>query len=137
MILKAIEKACMKCERRKTNFLKQSIGQLHHSVFQDSVRPVRYVQKDFTGKHSEADGKSVYGLVCICMQTYNVRIYTVNDRALKSVYMWLTTLVAEFGSPELLCCDREAAFVKLDKFEKNSHWIIFRFVVPNGHFITG
>ena len=80
----------------------------------------------------------MYGLICVCIQTYNVRIYTVNDRALKSVYMGLTTLVAKFGSPELLCCDREAAFVKLDKFEKkNSHWIIFRFVVPNGHFITG
>ena len=62
----------------------------------------------------------VYGLICVCIQTYNVRIYAVNDRTSQTVFLVLTTLVAEFGSPEVLCCDKESAFVKLNKFEKHS-----------------
>ena len=70
----------MKCLRRKKQFLKQSLGQPLAGTFEKEVRPFRYVQMDITGRHVAAKGEEIYGLVIICIQTYNVRIYGIQNR---------------------------------------------------------
>ena len=76
-ILRVIEDSCMKCLRRKKRFLKQSLGQPLEINFQKAVRPFQYIQMDITGRHITAGGEEMYGLVCICFQTYNTRIYRI------------------------------------------------------------
>jgi len=96
---------------------------------------------DITGKHVAEKGKEIYGLVVICIQTYNVRIYGIQNRKVESISLALEVLVQEFG----LTCDREGAFQQLAKELKPkevgaleaTHQIQFRFSVANGHFSTG
>ena len=76
-ILRTIEEGCIKCIRRKKQFLKGRVGQPHESSFSDIVRPFQYIQMDLTGRHITEGGKDVYGLVCVCLQTYNTKIYGV------------------------------------------------------------
>ena len=84
-ILKTLEDNCMKCLRRKKQFLKQSLGQPLAATFEKEVRPFRYVQMDITGKHIAEKGEEIYGLVIICIQTYNVRIYGIQNRKVESI----------------------------------------------------
>ena len=69
-ILKTIEEGCMRCLRRKKRYLKHSIGQPLEASFQKTVRPFQYIQMDLTGRHVTTGGEDVYGLVCVCQQTY-------------------------------------------------------------------
>ena len=50
-ILKTLEDKCVRCLRRKSQFLKQSIGQPLEATFQHKVRPLRHILMDLTGKH--------------------------------------------------------------------------------------
>ena len=75
----------MKCLRRKQEFLKQSIGQPLAATFEKQVRPFKYIQMDLTGRHIAEKGEDIYGLVIICIQTYNVRIYGIQNRKLESI----------------------------------------------------
>ena len=73
----------MKCLRRKQKYLKQCIGQPLEASFMSKVRPFQYIQMDLTGKHVTTGGVDVYGLVCVCLQTYNTKIYGVETRKLE------------------------------------------------------
>ena len=135
----------MKCLRRKKQFLKQSIGQPLSVAFEKEVRPFKYVQMDLTGKHIAERGEEIYGLVVICIQTYNVRIYGIQNRKLESISLALEVLIQEFRPLNLVTCDREGSFQQLAKELKPkeigaleaTHHIQFRFSVANGHFSTG
>ena len=70
---------------------------------------------DITGKHIAEKGEEIYGLVIICIQTYNVRIYGIQNRKVESISVALEVLVQEFGPPDLVTCDREGAFQQLAK----------------------
>ena len=48
-ILKTIEEGCMKCIRRKKQYLKGRVGQPHEASFSDIIRPYQYIQMDQTG----------------------------------------------------------------------------------------
>ena len=85
------------------------------ATFEKEVRPFRYVQMDITGKHIAEKGEEIYGLVIICIQTYNVRIYGIQSRKVESISVALEVLVQEFGPPDLVTCDREGAFQQLAK----------------------
>ena len=73
----------MKCLGRKKKYLKQSIGQQLEASFKKSVRPFQYIQMDLTRRHVITGGEDVYGLVCVCLQTYT-RIYGIQNRKLES-----------------------------------------------------
>ena len=98
-----------------------------------------------TGRHVAAKGDEIYGLVIICIQTYNVRIYGIQNRKVESIYLALEVLVQEFGPPDLVTCDLEGAFQQLAKelhpkevgALEATHQIHFKFSVANGHFSTG
>ena len=144
-ILKTLEENCMKCLRRKKRFLKQSIGQPLSVTFQKDVRPFRYGQIDFTGKHIASGGEEFYGLVCVCIQTYNTRIYGIQNRKIESISLALEVLIQEFGPPDLVTCDREGAFQQLAKEQhpkdlgalEATHQVLFKFSVASGHLSTG
>ena len=68
---------------------------------------------DLTGKHVTTGGEDVYGLVCVCLQTYNTRIYSVQNRKLESILLALEVLGQEVGPPDFIACDREGAFQQL------------------------
>ena len=70
----------MKCLRRKQDFLSQSRGQPLEFTFRRLNRPFQYVQMDLTGRHVATGGKEIYGLVVVCLQTYNTRILGIEDR---------------------------------------------------------
>ena len=135
----------MKCLRRKQDFLTQSIGQPLAATFEKIVRPFKYVQIDLTGRHIAEGGEEIYGLVVICVQTYNVRIYGVQNRKLESISLALEVLIQEFGPPTLISCDREGSFCRLAeklkpkemKALEATHNIQVKFSVANGHFTTG
>ena len=98
---------------------------------------------DITGRHVAAKGEEIYGLVIICIQTYNVRIYGIQNRKVESISLALEVLVQEFGPPDLVTCDREGAFQQLAK-ELNPKEVggleathQNQFKVANGHFSTG
>ena len=144
-ILKIIENSCMKCLRRKKKFLKQSLGQPLEASFRKVLRPFQYIQMDLTGRHITTGGEEVYGLVCVCLQTYNTRIYGIQNRKLESISLAIEVLIQEVGPPDFIACDRERAFIQLAK-ELDSkdvraletlHQIQFKFAVPNAHFTTG
>ena len=90
-------------------------------------------------------GEEIYGLVCICIQTYNTQIYGIQKRKVESISLALEVLVQEFGPPDLVTCDREGAFQQLAKELhpkevgglEATHQIQFKFSVANGHFSTG
>ena len=140
-ILRIIEDSCMKCLRRKKSFLKQSLGQPLEANFQKVVRPFQYIQMDLTGRHIAAIGEEIYGLVCICLQTYNTRIYGIQNRKLESVSLAIEVLIP----PDFISCDREGAFQQLAKelhpqelgALEATHQVQFKFAVPNAHFTTG
>ena len=144
-ILTTIENNCMKCLRRKQEFLTQSIGQPLPATYEKIVRPFKYVQMDLTGRHITEGGQEIYGLVVICVQTYNVRIYGVQNRKLESISLALEVLIQEFGPPTLISCDREGSFCRLAENLKPkemetleaTHNIQVKFSVANGHFTTG
>ena len=100
---------------------------------------------DLTGKHVTTGGEDVYGLVCVCLQTDNTRIYGIQNRKLESISLALEVLAQEVGPPDFIACDREGAFQQLARavdprgMEKlvAKHQIQFRFAVPNAHFTTG
>ena len=135
----------MKCLRRKQEFLTQSIGQPLPATYEKVVRPFKYVQMDLTGRHITEGGQEIYGLVVVCVQTYNVRIYGVQNRKLESISLALEILIQEFGPPALISCDREGSFCRLaEKLKPKeietleaTHNIQVKFSVPNGHFTTG
>ena len=98
-----------------------------------------------TGRHIASRGKEGYGLVCICLQTYNTRNYGIQNRRLESVSLAIEVLIQEVGPPDFIACDHEGAFQQLAK-ELHSkdlgaleatHQVQFRFAVPNAHFTTG
>ena len=100
---------------------------------------------DLTGRHITEGGKDVYGLVCVCLQTYNTKIYGVESRKLESISFALEVLIQEVGPPSFIACDKEGSFRKMahaldhegiEKLEAK-HRIQFRFAVPNAHFTTG
>ena len=144
-ILKTIEDGCMKCLRRKKKYLKQSIGQPLEASFKKISRPFQYIQMDLTGRHVTAGGEEVYGLVCVCLQTYNTRIYVIQYRKLESISLAIEVLIQEVGAPDFIACDREGAFQQLAKelcpkdieALESKHQVQFRFAVPNAHFTTG
>ena len=145
-ILKTIEEdSCMKFLRRKKSFLKQSLGQPSQANFQKVIRPFQYMQMDLTGRHIAAGGEEIYGLVCICLQTYNTRIYGIQNRKIESVSLALEVLIQEVGPPDFISCDREGAFQQLAKelhpkeigALEATHQVQFKFAVPNAHFTTG
>ena len=74
-ILKTIEEGCIKCIRRKKQFLKGRVGQAHESSFSDIVRPFQYIQMDLTGRHITEGGKDVYGLVCVSVYKHIIQRY--------------------------------------------------------------
>ena len=144
-ILRTIEDGCMRCLRRKKKYLKQSIGQALEASFANKVRPFQYIQMDLTGRHVTTGGIDVYGLVCVCLQTYNTKIYGVETRKLESISLALEVLIQEVGPPDFIACDKEGAFQQMAKIldkrgiEKleAKHQIQFKFAVPNAHFTTG
>ena len=144
-IPRTIEDGCMSFLRRKKKYLKQRIGQPLEASFKNNVRPFQYVQMDLTGRHIAKGGADIYGLVCVCLQTYNTRIYGVESRKLESISLAIEVLVQEVGPPDFIACDKEGSFQQfakiLDKegIEKleAKHQIQFKFVVPNAHFTTG
>ena len=68
-----------------------------------------------TGKHIATGGREVYGLVVVCLQTYNSRILGVEDRKVESISLALEVLVQEIGVQEFIACDLEGSFQKLEK----------------------
>ena len=136
-ILRTIEDGCMRCLRRKKKYLKQRIGQPLEASFANKVRPFQYIQMDLTGI-------DVYGLVCVCLQTYNTKIYGVEARKLESISLAQEVLIQEVGPPDFIACDKEGAFQQMAKIldkrgiEKleAKHQIQFKFAVPNAHFTT-
>ena len=94
-ILKTIEDSCMKCLRRKKSFLKQSLGQPLQINFQKVIRPFQYIQMDLTGRHIAAGGEEIYGLICICLQIYNTRIYGIQNMKIESISLALEVLIQE------------------------------------------
>ena len=87
----------------------------------------------------------MYGLVCVCLQTYNTKIYGIESRKLESISFAMEVLIQEVGPPTFIACDKEGAFKKmaydldkegLEKLEEK-HRIQFKFAVPNAHFTTG
>ena len=144
-ILRTIEDGCMRCLRRKKKYLKQRIGQPLEASFANKVRPFQYIQMDLTGLHVTTGGIDVYGLVCVCLQTYNTKIYGVETRKLESISLALEVLIQEVGPPDFIACDKEGAFQQmakildkrgLEKLEAK-HQIQFKFAVRNAHFTTG
>ena len=144
-ILRTIEGGCMRCLRRKKQYLKARIGQPLKASFTDIVRPFQYIQMDLTGRHITKGGGDVYGLVCVCLQTYNTRIYGVESRKLESISLAMEVLIQEVGPPDFIACDKEGAFRQMarildeqgmEKLEAR-HRIQFKFAVPNAHFTTG
>merc|ERR1712240_680438 len=134
-----------KCMRRKKQFLKGRQGPAHKASFSEIIRPFEYIQMDLTGRHITEGGKDVYGLVCVCLQTYNTKIYGIESRKLESTSFALEVLIQEVGPPVFIACDKEGAFKKmayeldkegLEKLEEK-HKIQFKFAVPNAHFTTG
>ena len=101
-ILKTIEEGCMKCIRRKKQYLKARVGQPHKASFSDIIRPFECIQMDLTGRHITEGGKDVYGLVCVCLQTYNTKIYGVESRKLESISLALEVFIQEVGRPSLI-----------------------------------
>ena len=99
----------MKCLRRKKKFLKQSLGQPLEASFRKVLRPVQYIQMDLTGRHVTTGGEEVYGLVCVCLQTYNTRIYGIQNRKLESISLAIEVLIQEVGPPDFIACDREVS----------------------------
>ena len=95
----------MRCLRRKKKYLKQSIGQPLEASFANKVRPFQYIQMDLTGRHVTTGGIDVYGLVCVCLQTYNTKIYGVETRKLESISLALEVLIQEVGPPDFIACD--------------------------------
>ena len=105
-----------------------------------------FLAKYFLSNPSEIPNfNNIYGLVCVCLQTYNTRIYGVESRKLESISLAIEVLVQEVGPPDFIACDKEGSFQQfakiLDKegIEKleAKHQIQFKFVVPNAHFTTG
>ena len=83
--------------------------------------------------------------MCVCLQTYNTKIYGIETRKLESISLALEVLVQEVGPPDFIACDKEGSFQQLAKLldqkgmEKleAKHQIQLRFAVPNAHFTTG
>ena len=100
---------------------------------------------DLTGSHITKGGEDVYGLVCVCLQTYNTRIYGVESQKLESISLAMEVFIQEVGPPTFIACDKEGAFRQMARIldEKGmekleaKHQIQFKFVVPNAHFTTG
>ena len=131
--------------QKKKQYLKQRIGQPLKASFADIIRPFQYIQMDLTGRHITKGGIDVYGLVCVCLQTYNTRIYGVESRKLESISLAMEVLIQEVGPPDFIACDKEGAFRQMARIldEKGmekleaKHQIQFKFAVPNAHFTTG
>ena len=111
----------------------------------DSKTFFQYIQMDLTGRHVTTGGEDVYGLVCVCLQTYNTRIYGVQNRKLESISLAIEVLVQEVGPPDFIARDREGAFQQLAKeldprnieALEATHQVQLKFAVPNAHFTTG
>ena len=104
-ILRTIEDGCMKCLRRRKQYLKQRIGQPLEASFKSDIRPFQYVQMDLTGRHIACEGTDVYGLVCVCLQTYNTKIYGIESRKLEAISLAIEVLIQEVGPPDFIACD--------------------------------
>ena len=68
---------------------------------------------DLTGRHITKGGGDVYGLVCVCLQTYNTRIYGVESRKLESISLAMEVFIKEVGPSSFVACDKEGAFRKM------------------------
>ena len=78
--------------------------------FKSDIRPFQYVQMDLTGRHISGDGKDIYGLVFVCLQTYNTKIYGIESRKLEAISLALEVLSQETGPPDFIACDKEGSF---------------------------
>ena len=105
----------------------------------------QYVQIYLTGRHIASGGEDFYDLVCVCIQTYNTRIYGIQNRKIESISLALAVLIQEFGPLVLFTCDREGAFQQLAKelhpidlgALESTHRVLLKFSVANRHFSTG
>ena len=70
--------------------------------------PWKYIQMDLTGRHITEGRRDVYGLVCVCLQTYNTKIYGV-----ESISLALEVFIQEVGPPSFIACDKEGAFHRM------------------------
>ena len=110
----------MRCLRRKKQYLKQRIGQPLKASFADTVRPFQYIQMDLTGRHITKGGIDVYGLVCLCLQTYNTRIYGVESRKLELISLATGMSKMRNGQPQ----PQHNQLVKNDHNHNHNHdWI--------------
>ena len=98
--------------QKKKQFLKGRVGPAHEACFSDIVRPFQHIQMDLTGRHITEGGRDVYGLVCVCLQTYNTKIYGIESRKLESISFAMEVLIQEVGPPTFIACDKEGAFKK-------------------------
>ena len=51
--------------------------------------------------------------MCVCLQTYNTKIYGVESRKLESISFVLEVLIQEVGPPSFIACDKEGSFRKM------------------------
>ena len=96
----------MRCLRRRKKYLKQRIGQPLEASFKSNIRPFQYIRMDLTGQHIANGGADVYGLVCVCLQTYNTKIYEIGSRKLEAISLAIEVLVQEVGPPDFIACDK-------------------------------
>ena len=85
-------------------------------TFQKVVRPFQFIQMDLTGRHIATGGKEIYGLVVVSLQTYNTRIFGIEDRKVESISLALEVLTQEVGVPDFIACDLEGSFQNLRDF---------------------
>ena len=102
----------MKCIRRKKQYLKARVGQPHEASFSDIIRPFEYIQMDFTGRLITEGGRGVYGLVCVCLQTYNTKIYGIESRKLESISLALEEFIQEVDHHHLLHVIKKEPFAR-------------------------
>ena len=94
---------------------KETILETTHRATTRSHLQVKYIQMDLTGRHVASGGKDVYGLVCVCLQTYNTRIYGIESRKLEAISLAIEVLVQEVGPPDFIACDKEGSFQQFAK----------------------
>ena len=101
--------------KKEEEVFEQSLGLPLEASFKKISRPFQYIQMDLTGRHVTSGGEEVYGLVCVCLQTYNTRIYGIQNRKLESISLAIEVLIQEVGPPDFIACDCEGTFQQLAK----------------------
>ena len=111
-LFKQIQDSCLQCEMRMNRPFQIPMGQAANCIFK-TFSLFSFVGIDIKGPMVMEDGKLIYVLVMVCLQTKFVELILLDSRLTESFLAAANVVFSLYGTPTMIVADQEGAMTKI------------------------